>query len=179
MERKSFKYMECSIAHSLDYVGEWWGILIIREVFYGAKRFDEFQRGIVGIAPTTFLRSRLKSLVDKGILKKVIYLNRPVRYEYLLTLCKENFYSILITLFDWNNKYFANYGVHIQLENIKTKQVAIPYIADKNTNKELTLNNYRIIAGPDASDRLRDKINVQIGLSNIAKNQRNIYGDLK
>jgi DNA-binding HxlR family transcriptional regulator len=168
MERKSFKDMECPIAQALEHVGEWWSILIIREAFYGAKRFDEFQQGLEGIAPNTLTR-RLKSMVEKGLLEKVPYSQRPVRYEYVLTECGKNFYPIMTMLLDWSNKYFAKDGIKVQLKNIKTNEIAIPYIADKNTETEMNLEDYRIVAGPDASNQLCDKINSQKGLNNIVK----------
>lgn len=158
MERKSFKEMECPVARALEHIGEWWSILIIRESFYGARRFDEFQKGLEGIAPNT-LTSRLKSLVKKGLLKRERYMERPPRYEYVLTECGENFYPVLGMLLAWGNTYFSSEGVHVQLENIKTGQIAIPVIADKNTGAEITLGEYRIIAGPAASSALCDKIN--------------------
>lgn len=171
MERKSFKDMECPIAQALKHVGEWWSILIIREAFYGAKRFDEFQQGLEGIAPNTLTR-RLKSMVEKGLLQKVQYSQRPIRYEYILTECGRNFYPIMTMLLDWSNKYFAKDGIKIQLENIKTKKIAIPFIGDKNTGLEMNLGDYRIVAGPNASDKLCDKINSQVGLNKLTKSSK-------
>ncbi|MDN5114989.1 winged helix-turn-helix transcriptional regulator [Aliarcobacter butzleri] len=171
MERKSFKDMECPIAQALEHVGEWWSILIIREAFYGAKRFDEFQQGLEGIAPNTLTR-RLKSMVEKGLLQKVQYSQRPVRYEYILTECGRSFYPIMTMLLDWSNKYFAKDGIKIQLENIKTKKIAIPFIGDKNTGLEMNLEDYRIVAGPNASDKLCDKINSQVGLNKLTKSSK-------
>jgi len=168
MERKSFKDMECPIALALEHVGEWWSILIIREAFYGAKRFDEFQKGIEGISPN-ILTSRLKSLVDKGLLKKERYMERPPRYEYILTECGKDFHPILAMLLAWSNRHFASEGAHIHLENIRTGQIAIPFIGDKNTGDEITLEEYKITAGPAASDALREKINMLSSLNEMVK----------
>lgn len=175
MERKSFKDMECPIARALEHVGEWWSILIIREAFYGAKRFDEFQKGIEGISPN-ILTSRLRSLVDKGLLKKERYMEHPPRYEYILTECGKDFYPILGMLLAWSNHYFAQEGVFVNLENIKTGQVAIPFIGDKNTGKEITLDEYKITAGPAASSALREKINTLSSLNEMVKHKN---GELK
>jgi DNA-binding HxlR family transcriptional regulator len=172
MERKSFKDMECPIAQALEHVGEWWSILILRESFYGAKRFDEFQQGVDGITPTTLTR-RLKSLVDNGLLEKVQYSKRPVRYEYVLTECGKDFYPIMTMLLNWSNKYFAHNGIKVQLQNIKTKEIAIPYIADRNTGTEMKFNDYKIVAGPNASEKLCQKIDSQLNLNQDNKNAIN------
>lgn len=67
MQRKTFRNLQCPIARSLERVGEWWSILILRDAFYGTKRFDEFQRNL-DIAPNMLTR-RLNGLVRKGCWK--------------------------------------------------------------------------------------------------------------
>ena len=83
MQRKSFGKMPCPIARSLERVGEWWSILIIRDALHGFTRFDEFQRSL-NIAPNILTR-RLSALVDAGLLERRRYSERPPRYEYILT----------------------------------------------------------------------------------------------
>ena len=74
MQRKNFDEMTCPIARTLDRVGEWWSILILRDAFFGRTRFDEFQKS-AGIAPNILTR-RLKSLVEAGLLEKRPYQER-------------------------------------------------------------------------------------------------------
>ncbi|WP_413725569.1 winged helix-turn-helix transcriptional regulator [Sodalis sp. RH16] len=157
MKHKSFDELVCPIARSLDQVGEWWSILILREAFYGARKFDEFQKGVEGIAPNTLTR-RLKELVGSGLLKRRRYSERPERYEYILTQCGRDFYPVLWALLDWGNKYFAPEGDIVQLENLKTKKLAAPFLADRNTGEEISPVNYQIVAGPGATDAVRGKI---------------------
>ena len=83
MERKSFGAMTCPIARSLERVGEWWSILILRDAFAGLTRFDEFHESL-GIAPNMLTR-RLNALVEAGLLERRRYSERPPREEYLLT----------------------------------------------------------------------------------------------
>ena len=66
MQRKNYGNMKCPIARSLDRVGEWWSILILRDAFYGLRRFDEFQKSL-GVAPNILTR-RLNALVQSGLL---------------------------------------------------------------------------------------------------------------
>ena len=66
MRHASFEGHACPIARSLDRVGEWWSILILRDAFLGATRFEQFQRNL-DIAPNTLTR-RLNALVEAGLL---------------------------------------------------------------------------------------------------------------
>jgi DNA-binding HxlR family transcriptional regulator len=105
MQRKSFGRMVCPIARSLERVGEWWSILILRDALHGFGRFDEFQNSL-GIAPTTLTR-RLNGLVEAGLLERRRYSERPPRYEYLPTERARDFAPVLIALLAWGNRHFA------------------------------------------------------------------------
>ena len=83
MQRSSFSDMPCSVARTLDIIGEWWTLLILRDVFYGVRRFEAL-RSHLGISRKV-LTSRLERLTGEGILKKVLYQTHPIRYEYRLT----------------------------------------------------------------------------------------------
>ena len=67
--------MDCSVAQCLEVVGEWWSMLIVRDVFLGVTRFDDFQRRL-GIS-RNILQQRLARLVDAGVLAKVPYSEHP------------------------------------------------------------------------------------------------------
>src|ERR1700756_1920159 len=96
MRRKSFGLMQCPIARSLERVGEWWSMLILRDAFAGKTRFDEFERNL-GIAPNMLSR-RLAALVEAGMLERRQYSAHPPRYEYLLTDRGRDFRDVLIAL---------------------------------------------------------------------------------
>src|ERR1700751_5306665 len=83
MRRTSYEQMNCSIASALDVVGEPWTLLIVRDAFYGVRRFDDFQENL-GIARNV-LTARLKKLVEAGVVRKTAYRQRPLRHEYRLT----------------------------------------------------------------------------------------------
>src|SRR5499426_398833 len=105
MQRKSFGQMVCPIARSLERVGEWWSILILRDALHGLTRFDEFQQSL-GIAPNMLTR-RLAALVKAGLLERRRYSQHPPRYEYVPTERGRDFRPVLIALLAWGNKYFA------------------------------------------------------------------------
>ena len=83
MKRTSFSGMSCSIAQTLEVVGEWWTLLILRDSFLGVTRFDEWQRRL-GIARNV-LSARLDALVEAGVLERRQYQEHPPRDEYVLT----------------------------------------------------------------------------------------------
>jgi DNA-binding HxlR family transcriptional regulator len=88
--------MQCPVARSLERVGEWWSMLIIRDAFHGLTRFDQFQESL-GIAPNMLTR-RLAALVKAGLLERRRYSTRPPRYEYVLTERGRDFRPVLIAL---------------------------------------------------------------------------------
>src|SRR5436305_12743074 len=101
MRRKSFGHMQCPIARSLERVGEWWSILILRDAFHGLTRFDQFRQSL-GIAPNMLAR-RLNALVENGLLERRPYGGRPPRNEYVLTETGRDFRPVLWTLLAWGN----------------------------------------------------------------------------
>ena len=103
MKRTSFADMDCSIARTLEVVGEWWTMLILREAFNGVRRFDGFQ-GRLGIARNV-LAARLQGLVDADILDRRLYQERPERYEYRLTQKGRDLYPVLMSLMHWGDKW--------------------------------------------------------------------------
>lgn len=103
MRRKSFGNMECPVARSLERVGEWWSILIVRDALQGLTRFDEFQKSL-GIAPN-MLTWRLNGLVEAGILERRRYNERPPRDEYLPTERGRDFRPILLALLAWGKAF--------------------------------------------------------------------------
>lgn len=82
MRRVSFAEMPCPVARSLDVIGEWWTLLIVRDAIRGARRFEEFKS--TGIADN-ILSARLKRLVADGLFERRRYQQHPDRYEYVLT----------------------------------------------------------------------------------------------
>ena len=96
MQRKNLGNTQCPVARSLERVGEWWSILILRDAVYGLKRFDEFQKSLE-IAPNMLTR-RLNGLVQDGLLERQRYSDKPPRYEYVLTNKGRDFRPVLVAL---------------------------------------------------------------------------------
>ena len=153
MERKSFRKMACPIARSLERIGEWWSILIIRDALHGFTRFDQFQKSL-SIAPNTLTR-RLNALVDAGVLLRRRYSQRPPRYEYILTDIGRDFRPVLIAMAAWGNRYFAPEGPSVVLMDAKTRRKADPVLVDRRTRRALNERDFVFAAGPAASERTR------------------------
>lgn len=156
MKRKSLEAVLCPIARSLDNVGEWWSLLIIRDAFHGLRRFDEFQKSL-DIAPNMLTR-RLNSLVENELLEKHQYSEKPARFEYLLTAKGRDLAPVLTALFAWGNKHLFPDGVSIQFEDIKTGQIVEPVLVDKQTGKEISSQYHRLSPGPAADQAMKDRI---------------------
>src|ERR1700686_2874142 len=101
MHRTRLDNSECPVARSLDMIGEWWSLLIVRDALRGLRRFEEFQASL-GIA-RNMLSRRLKALVASGILEKRAYAMRPPRYDYRLTAKGEELLPIVVNLHLWGN----------------------------------------------------------------------------
>src|SRR5262245_22136939 len=126
MEHKRFDRLQCPVARSLERVGEWWSILILRDAFYGLRRFDEFQESL-GV-PTNTLSRRLSELVRDGLLEKRLYQKGPARYEYVLTDRGRDFRPVLISMIAWGNRQFAPEGKAVRLEDVETGRSVEPIL---------------------------------------------------
>jgi DNA-binding HxlR family transcriptional regulator len=156
MQRKSFGNMQCPVARSLDRVGEWWSILILRDAFVGMTRFDEFQKSL-NIAPNILTR-RLVALVEAGMLERRLYCDRPPRYEYVLTERGRDFRPVLISLQTWGNRHFAPEGLSVMLVDARTGVAAEPMLVDRLTGQPITEATHKNTAGPAAGARVKKRL---------------------
>lgn len=152
MQHKAFN-TQCPIARSLERVGEWWSILILRDAILGLTRFDQFQKSL-GIAPNMLTR-RLGTLVDSGLLERRAYSERPLRYEYVLTPRGRDFREVLWALIAWGNKHFAPEGHSVVLVDAETGEAAEPVLADARTGRRMESPAFIAAAGPAANERIR------------------------
>jgi DNA-binding HxlR family transcriptional regulator len=101
--RNTYEGQVCSIARSLELIGERWTLLIVRDIFRGQRRFDALQRDL-GIARNV-LANRLDRLVEEEILVKRRYQERPPRYEYMLTEKGIDLWPVLVSLVKWGDRH--------------------------------------------------------------------------
>jgi DNA-binding HxlR family transcriptional regulator len=153
MQHKSFDRMPCPIARSLERVGEWWSMLILRDALHGFTRFDQFQKSL-GIAPNMLTR-RLNALVEAGLLERRRYSERPPRDEYVPTARGRDFQPVLIALLAWGNKHFAPEGASVQVINTRTGATVEPIMVDPATGRPIQKPDYAFAPGPAAPERTR------------------------
>jgi DNA-binding HxlR family transcriptional regulator len=103
VKRKSYASMNCSIAQALEVVGDPWTLLVVRDVFFGYRRFAELQQRLQ--IPRNTLSDRLALLVEHGILEKVSYSRSPERFEYRLTEKGHDLRGVIVTLMQWGDKW--------------------------------------------------------------------------
>ncbi len=102
MRHASLAALPCPIARTLDLVGEWWTLLIVRDALLGARRFEDFKG--TGIADN-ILSARLKRLTDAGILKRRRYQTHPNRHEYVLTEKGSALGPVVLALRAWGKRF--------------------------------------------------------------------------
>ncbi len=149
MRRASFTDMNCSIAQTLEIVGEWWTLLIIRDALLGVTRFDEFSSRL-GIARNV-LTQRLDMLVAHGVLTKEPYQDKPVRYDYRLTEKGRDLWTVITALRQWGDKWTAENGapvitVHRSCGNEMTAELVC-----SECHEPLTPGSMRVRPGPGAN----------------------------
>jgi len=105
---RTYESQNCSIARTLEVLGDRWTILLLRDAFLRVRRFEDFQRDL-GIARNV-LADRLQRLVDEGILERRRYQERPERFEYRLTEKGVDLWPIMISLMQWGDHHYPAEG---------------------------------------------------------------------
>ena len=97
--------LDCSIARTLAVVGDRWTLLVLRDAFLGARRFEQFQTSL-GISRHR-LADRLGRLVRHGVLRRERYQERPARFEYRLTEKGLDLYGVVVSIAGWGDRHLA------------------------------------------------------------------------
>ena len=144
MGRKRFTDMNCGIAQALEALGDWWTLLIVRDAFFGARRFSDFEKGL-GIAKN-ILSNRLARLVEHEIFAKD-------DAEYRLTPKGEALLPLLTAMRDWSDEWVFGKGAEPVIVKDKRTNRRLPKmrVTDADGN-EVTRRELRTIPGPGASE---------------------------
>lgn len=164
MRRKSLEKASCPIARSLERVGEWWSMLILRDALHGFRRFEDFRESL-DIAPN-ILATRLATLVEAGMLEKRQYSAHPPRFEYVPTQRGRDFRPVLLSLMAFGNKHFAPEGAMVEVVNAKTGKPADIGVFDRATGLPIAAPDYVMVPGPAATARVKKRYarrNVEAG----------------
>jgi DNA-binding HxlR family transcriptional regulator len=144
MKRTSFAGATCPVAAALEAVGEWWSLLVVREAFQGARRFDQLQERL-GIARNV-LTSRLRALVEHGVLERRRYQAHPPRFEYALTEKGRALYPVLVTLFTWGRRWEPGLRA-ASLVDAATGRTVEPVLVDRLTGMAVEPGKVRMARG--------------------------------
>lgn len=99
MKRKSFSEADCPVARSLDVIGDWWSLLIVRDAFDGIRRFSGFQKNL-GIA-RGILTARLHELIEHGVMEMAPASDGSAYQEYVLTEKGRSLFAVIVALRQW------------------------------------------------------------------------------
>ena len=149
MERTSFADMPCSLARSLEAIGDWWSPLILRDLFLGVRRFGELAEDL-GISRNLLTR-RLVALEKAGIVQRTRYQARPPRYEYALSEAGVELVPILVALTAWGDRWKpSRKGAPLEFIHRDCGCKFRPRIVCSECAGEIAHESIRAIPGPGA-----------------------------
>lgn len=147
MQLTSLADWNCSIARTLDVVGEWWTLLILRDAFRGTRRFDDFQASL-GVARSV-LTARLNKLTEHGVLERRAYTEHPPRYEYSLTDKGRALFPVIAALIRWGDEWAPTPGgAPVVLVHETCGNITVPVLTCPHCHGEVTTANTHSEPGP-------------------------------
>ena len=150
MGRKRFSDMNCGIAQALEVLGDWWTLLIVRDAFFGVRRFGDFERSL-GIAKNV-LSSRLQHLVDHGVFYLVDVGSEGQHFEYHLSEKGEALLPLLTALRDWSDEWVFGRGHEpVIVKDRRTGQRLPKLCVTDAEGRALSRRDLRTVPGPGAS----------------------------
>ena len=150
---KDFPRDACSMASTLEVIGERWTMHVLRESFLGVRRFEDYRRNI-GVA-RNILSDRLNTLVTEGILRRELYSERPPRYEYRLTRKGIDLHEILIALMKWGNRWTPNEdGPAVVLRHRECGGTVEPVLSCPDCGEPVHAWDLEALPGPAMTARL-------------------------
>ncbi len=149
MQRTDFGEMACSIARTLEVVGEPWSPLVLRDVYAGLSRFDAIQADL-GISRKV-LTERLNHLVERGVLERRPYDNRP-RYEYVLTEKGRELVDLLMVMVAWGDRWVAGEaGPPVLYRHHACGQVSRVELRCAHCGEQMRAGDVDLLPGPGAA----------------------------
>ncbi|MEU4196972.1 helix-turn-helix domain-containing protein [Kribbella sp. NPDC026611] len=149
MRQTSFSSMQCSIARSLELIGDWWTPLIIRDLYYGISRFDDLVEDLS--ISRNLLAARLTHLVKHGIVYRRPYSEHRARHEYLLTESGRDLMPVLIALMAWGDRWATpEGGPPVLLEHRPCGHRSTPVVSCDACGEPVRPGEFDALPGPGA-----------------------------
>ena len=153
MRKENFNHLECSLARTLDMVGEWWSLLIIRDLFYGINTFDLLCRDLS--ISRNILTDRLKKLNKRQLIEKFSKVKDSRRQAYRLTPKGKDLFPVIMAMVSWGDKWESPNGPPILFYHGPDRHAAKPKVICDHCGKELNARDIEpergaVITRPDA-----------------------------
>ncbi|MCW2643577.1 MAG: hypothetical protein JWP76_5883 [Dactylosporangium sp.] len=145
---RTYDQINCSIARTMEVVGDRWTLLVVRNALVGMTRFDEFQRSL-DIAPNV-LTDRLARLTEEGILERRQYSQRPPRYEYHPTAKGRDLWPLLTAMVEWGDRHYAPNGAPRLLLHADCGQPIVQQLICTECDTTVTPDEITTMPGPGA-----------------------------
>jgi len=142
VRRTRFNRNYCPIARTTDLLGDWWTPLVLRELVLGNQKFGSIQESLEISRPV--LTERLNRLVDEGVVERVPYQERPVRYRYVITDKGRALWDVLLAMWQFGDDWMFRNGAPAELFHKESGERVEPMVVDRKTGEPLTLDNTRI-----------------------------------
>ena len=147
--REASQDTHCSVARTLEIVSDPWTFLLLREAYFGVRRFDRFKSNL-GI-PGSTLASRLQRLVKDGLFKQVRYQDSPTRHEYKLTEKGRDLYPSMLILMKWGDRWLAGpEGPPLSILHKACGQPSSALVTCSHCNREIDIKDVTYRDGPGA-----------------------------
>ena len=156
MKKPFVSYETCSVARTLETVGDWWTLLIIKEAFSGTRRFSEFEN-YLGIAKNV-LSDRLSKLVQAGVLERTPVVGRGNPQDYTLTEKGQDLLAVLLALQQWGDRWIHGPDKAPTLVIDRSNGQEIPPIQVLSRDgRVLSGKDLVIVPGPGADEALIER----------------------
>jgi DNA-binding HxlR family transcriptional regulator len=143
-----------SVGRALTLLGERWTMLIMREAFFGVRRYGQLARNLNIPRPT--LSARLRTLVEAGLLERTLYARDPDRHEYRLTDAGRDLFPAIVTLMRWGDQHLAGpEGPPIVLRHSTCGEIADPRLTCQHCGQPIDASDVTPEPGPGFRDRER------------------------
>ena len=168
MKRTSFREWPCSVARSVDFLGDWWAPLIFREAFLGTTRFDDFQESLsIG---RNILTQRLKRFVEEGLMTREKYQDRPERFEYRLTDKGMDFFDVIAAMLRWGDRWLdEGKGPPLAMQHLACGETVHAKMVCDHCGVDIDRNDVNFTAGPGMDSETANKFDQKIAHTMVLK----------
>jgi DNA-binding HxlR family transcriptional regulator len=173
MKRTSFAKWPCSIARTVDLLGDWWTPLVLRETLYGVTRFEEMQRSL-GIGRNV-LTERLRRLVAEDVLEKRKYQDHPPRFEYRLTAKGRDLFPLLAAMVSFGDRWLdQGRGAPVVMRHGTCGKTTRAEVVCAECREPLELRSVRAELGPGFPEKLASHPRVRARFGDRPKRRREV-----